>query len=62
MELSKPRFRRSKTTQAPDGFYVTVPLKNGYRLRMDVELWGPGDTYRIPHLKVSKLAISDNYG
>ena len=60
--MSKPRFRRIENPEGVDGFYVTVPLKNGYRLRMDVELWGPGDTYRIPHLKVSKLAISDNYG
>lgn len=46
MALSKPRFRRAKNTQAIDGFYVTLPLQNGYRLRMDVELWEPGGTYR----------------
>ena len=44
--LSKPRFRRAKTTLAIDGFYVTLPLQNGYRLRMDVELWDPEATYR----------------
>ena len=46
MALSKPRFRRAKITLAIDGFYVTLPLQNGYRLRRDVELWEPGDTYR----------------
>ena len=45
MALSKPRFRRTEHPEGIDGFYVTVPLKNGYRLRMDVELWGPGYTY-----------------
>ena len=44
--LSRPRFRRTKITPAIDAFYVTLPLQNGYRLRMDVELWEPEDTYR----------------
>ena len=44
--LSKPRFRRIADPYGIDGFYVTLPLQNGYRLRMDVELWEPEGTYR----------------
>ena len=46
MALSKPRFRRTENPEGVDGVYVTVPLKNGYRLRMDVDLWIPEVTDR----------------
>ena len=58
--LSKPRFRPAKSTQAIDGFYVTIPLRNGYRLRTDVELWEPGDTYRHD-VDVSIMAYKGRY-
>ena len=58
--LSRPRFRRTKITPAIDAFYVTLPLQNGYRLRMDVELWGPEDTYRH-EVDVSIMAYQGRY-
>ena len=58
--MSRPRFRRTKTTPAIDAFYVTLPLQNGYRLRMDVELWGPEDTYRHD-VDVSIMAYQGRY-
>ena len=60
MAVSKPRFRRTKITPAIDAFYVTLPLQNGYRLRMDVELWQPGDTYRHD-VDVSIMAYQGRY-
>ena len=58
--LSKPRFRRIENPEGIDGFYVTIPLKNGYRLRMDVDLWTPGDTYRHD-VDVSLMAYRGRY-
>ena len=58
--MSKPRFRRTKTILAIDGFYVTLPLQNGYRLRMDVELWESVDTYRYD-VDVSIMAYRGRY-
>lgn len=58
--LSRPRFRRTKITPAIDAFYVTLQLQNGYRLRMDVELWGPEDTYRHD-VDVSIMAYQGRY-
>ena len=58
--MSKPRFRRIENPEVVDGFYVTIPLKNGYRLRMDMELWGPGDAYRYD-VDVSIMAYRGHY-
>ena len=58
--LSKLLFRPFKSTQAIDGFYVTIPLQNGYRLRMDGELWEPEDTYRHD-VDVSIMAYKGRY-
>ena len=58
--MSKPRFRRTADPYGIDGFHVTVPLQDGYRLRMDVELWEPGDTYRHD-VDVSIMAYQGRY-
>ena len=46
----RPRFRTRPDSYGIDGFYCTVPLSRGYRLRMDLYLFEPdwlGGRYEV---------------